>query len=123
MVANAQFVFTNVDNNATFNLEPGQKQDVSFQLTQNGGTAYQWKLVKHNEEVCKFVKEETVSVEQKGDVPMVGTPLIRSFHFQSTGKAGACPVKIQLVSGAGDVAQEFSFMIKSPYTGKKMKRK
>lgn len=117
----AQFVFTNVDNNATFNLEPGQQQDVSFQLTQNGGTAYQWKLVKHNETVCKFVKEETVPVEQKSDVPMVGTPVIRQFHFKSTGKAGACPVKIQLVSFSGEVAQEFNFMIKMPYQQKKRK--
>ncbi len=117
----AQFVFTNVDNNATFNLEPGQQQDISFQLTQNGGTAYQWKLVKHNEAVCKFLKEDTVPVEQKGEKLMAGAPVIRQFHFKSTGKAGACPVKIQLVSFSGEVAQEFNFMIKMPYQQKKRK--
>ena len=118
----AQFTYTNNDNNATLNLEPGAKQSIEIQLTQNGGTAYMWRLVKNNEVVCKFEKEETTPVEPAVmEKPMVGAPVIRHFHFKSTGKGGLSQIKIQLVSGSGEVAEEFNFSVKSPYQTKRRK--
>ena len=121
----AQFTYTNKDNNATLNLEPGAKQEIVIQLTQNGGTAYMWKVVKNNELVCKFEKEETVPVDPAilDRKQAVGTPVIRQFHFKTTGKGGLSQIKIQLVTSSGEVAEAFNFNVKSPYPAKTQKRK
>lgn len=121
-ITNAQLVFTNNANNAILNLDLASKQEIVVQLTQNGGTAYNWKLVQNNEAVCKFEKEDTKAVEPT--MPgMVGTPVIRQFYFKSTGKAGTSTMKMQLVSFSGEIAETFTFTVKSPYPAKKGKRK